>query len=119
MEGNDRQAKTASDRSKITARKRKRYEEFQQPTILSLPTELVMEIVARVGASSLRDLFEVKLSCKSLYAIAEDSYVFEKVSVEELPKLQMSRRSKEQSSSFYRRCIECGNSEALYREGVV
>ncbi|PIN22461.1 hypothetical protein CDL12_04827 [Handroanthus impetiginosus] len=69
-----------------------------------IPKELLRDIVTRVAAFSLTDYINVKLSCKMLKEVAENSCV--EVHIDE-------------TDDFINRCLENGNSDALYRLGMV
>ncbi|PIN22462.1 hypothetical protein CDL12_04828 [Handroanthus impetiginosus] len=69
-----------------------------------IPKELLRDIVARVAASSLTDYINVKLSCKMLKEVAENSCV---------------EIHTDETNNFINRCLENGNSDALYRLGMV
>ncbi|XP_057969606.1 putative F-box protein At1g67623 [Malania oleifera] len=86
-------------------------------TIKSLPEEMLTEVLARVASSSLTDLCNAKLSCRDFLGAADDNYIFEHASMEKFPVAPWP--VSEEASSFLRRCKECGNAEALYREGMV
>ncbi|PON32124.1 F-box domain containing protein [Parasponia andersonii] len=85
-------------------------------TIYSIPSEMVVEILARLAASSMTDFFKTKSSCKLFYEVADDDYIYRQISVEELA-FKILHWTKEESS-FYNRCMESGNLEALYHQGV-
>ncbi|GAB2220420.1 hypothetical protein Droror1_Dr00008070 [Drosera rotundifolia] len=84
-----------------------------------LPSHLAVQILARVASSSLMDLYNSKLCCKELRQVTEDDYVYEHASIplEKFPVIPWSEED-DKVKSFLRRCMECGNTEALYREGM-
>ncbi|KAK8703052.1 hypothetical protein V6N13_021382 [Hibiscus sabdariffa] len=86
------------------------------PTIFSLPNELIAEVLARVAAISVSDLFNVVLSCKVFHRIAGDDYILRHVSLEKFPVIPWG--STEQAF-FLDKCKRSGHPEALYREGVI
>ncbi|KAK7264633.1 hypothetical protein RJT34_32242 [Clitoria ternatea] len=88
-------------------------------TIKSLPTELLVEIIAKVASHSLIDLCNMKLCCKEFLHVAEDDYVYHHVSMEKFPLVPHGWFQGKRESFFLKRCGESGNSEMLYREGMV
>lgn len=86
-------------------------------TIKVLPKELLMEVFARVASGSVSDLCKAKISCRDFLHAADHDYVYQHVSMEKFPLIPWFTSDKE--SSFLRRCKESGNSESLYREGMV
>ncbi|XP_027115600.1 putative F-box protein At1g67623 [Coffea arabica] len=85
--------------------------------MISLPPELVTEVLARVASSSATDLFTAKLSCKVFSQIAEESYVYKRVSLDKFPVVAWHHRR--QIAAFFNKCKCSKNPEALYRQGVV
>lgn len=83
--------------------------------IKSLPNDLLMEVLAKVASTSLTDLYKAKQSCKDFYGLAKDDYIFERVSLKELPLVWNTR---DEVLSFLSRCKESGNPDALFREGI-
>ncbi|XP_054821363.1 F-box protein At2g35280-like [Prosopis cineraria] len=86
-------------------------------TIKVLPKELLMEVLARVASGSVSDLYKAKICCREFLHAADDDYVYEHVSLEKFPVIPWFITEKE--FSFLKRCKESGNSESLYREGMV
>ncbi|XP_012846894.1 PREDICTED: putative F-box protein At1g67623 [Erythranthe guttata] len=84
----------------------------------SIPHELVSEVLSRVASSSIKDIFNAKLSCKMLNEIAEDTYVYQRVSLDEVPIIPWKPISQEQVT-FLNRCLQSENPESLYRQAVV
>ncbi|KAL2505837.1 F-box family protein [Abeliophyllum distichum] len=105
---------TRHSRGKIMLKNAKRI----VSTIKTIPRELSSDIMARVAANSLTDITNVKLSCKILNEIAEDSYVYQNVSLKKFRVVQWKSLSKEETA-FLNKCSEFGNPEFLYRKGVV
>ncbi|XP_049395957.1 putative F-box protein At1g67623 [Solanum stenotomum] len=112
---------------KRTARRRnsnnKVIEENSCSSILLLPRVLLTEIVAKVASSSFKDLINVKLSCKIFNKVAKKRYVYQKVTLVDFP-IEPSWKKQTQEkingvTSFMEQCRKCGNTEALYRKGVV
>ncbi|KAG9129156.1 hypothetical protein Leryth_006455 [Lithospermum erythrorhizon] len=85
-----------------------------------IPNELLTTIFARVASSSIGDLYNAKLSCKTLMSICDDSYVLKHASLEKFPVISWEQESKKIFiMSFLELCQKSGNPEALYRKGVV
>ncbi|EXC25503.1 hypothetical protein L484_009811 [Morus notabilis] len=84
--------------------------------ICSLLSDLVLEILACVSASSLRDLFSAKLSCKLFKKIAQEDYIYRKISLDDFFVVDIYLNA--EATSFFNRCLECGNLEALYQQGL-
>ncbi|CAI9767202.1 unnamed protein product [Fraxinus pennsylvanica] len=87
-------------------------------TIETIPREIASEILALVATDSLTDITNVKLSCKVLKEIAEDSYVYRHASLAKFPVVQWKSQTEEEKT-FLNKCWECRNPEFLYRKGVV
>lgn len=86
-------------------------------SIKALPKELLMEVLARVASGSVSDLYKAKISCRDFLHAGDDDFVYQHVSMDKFPLIPWFISDKE--SSFLRRCRESGNSESLYREGMV
>ncbi|KAL9163678.1 hypothetical protein ABFS82_06G056700 [Erythranthe guttata] len=84
----------------------------------SIPHELVSEVLSRVASSSIKDIFNAKLSCKMLNEIAEDMYVYQHVSLDEVPIIPWKPISQEQVT-FLNTCLQSENPESLYRQAVL
>ncbi|PIN13767.1 hypothetical protein CDL12_13599 [Handroanthus impetiginosus] len=104
--------------SAMVARSFKKMKLASSTNIESLPKELLIEVLARVGASSLPDLFNAKLSCKTFYEAAEDIHVYQHVSLDNFPFVEWKSLSEKQQD-FLTRCVECRNPEIIFRQGVV
>ncbi|XP_020228445.1 F-box protein At2g35280 [Cajanus cajan] len=91
----------------------------KQRTIKSIPKELLVEILAKVGTRSIVDLCMVKPCCKEFLDAAEDDHVYRHVSMENFALVPLPWFTREKESSFLKRCRESGNSEIAYREGMV
>ncbi|KAE7998087.1 hypothetical protein FH972_002665 [Carpinus fangiana] len=83
--------------------------------IKSLPNDLLMELLAKIASASFTDLLNVKSSCKDFHELGEDDYVFQHVTLKELPLVWYT---KNEVSSLLRRCKEIENPDALFREGI-
>ncbi|KAL5569922.1 hypothetical protein UlMin_026497 [Ulmus minor] len=87
------------------------------PEIFNLPSDLVTKVLLNVTASSSIDIFNAMLSCKLFNKLANDDYFYQKRSLEQFP---LNRWYVTNAViSFFRRCEQCGNLEALYRKGMV
>ncbi|KAK9276742.1 hypothetical protein L1049_006278 [Liquidambar formosana] len=87
------------------------------PPIFLLNNELIVDILAHVGASSFMDLFNAKLCCKVFNEAAKHDLVYMHVCLKKIPTNPWC--PSEQLSSFLMRCRECGNPEALFRQGLL
>ncbi|XP_043717619.1 putative F-box protein At1g67623 [Telopea speciosissima] len=87
------------------------------PSIGTLPKELLTEVFARVGSSTVTDLFNLKQSCKQFFRAGVDPEVLQRVSLEKLPAIPW--RVSSRYHSFIRQCEEKGNPEALFKHGMV
>ncbi|KAG5011129.1 hypothetical protein AAZX31_07G229700 [Glycine max] len=88
-------------------------------TIKSLPKELQVEIFAKVATRSIFDHCMIKLCCKEFLHAAEDDYVYRHASMENFALVPLPWFTGNKESSFLKRCRESGNSEILYREGML
>ncbi|GAB2294026.1 hypothetical protein Dimus_028242 [Dionaea muscipula] len=88
-------------------------------SIESLPIHVTVEILARVSSSSFTDLYNSKLCCKEFLKATEEDYVLQHTSIprDRFPVVPWTKEDK--LVTFLKRCRECGNAEALYREGMV
>ncbi|EXC21391.1 hypothetical protein L484_011832 [Morus notabilis] len=77
---------------------------------------MIEEILARVATSSMRALFNTKRSCTLFNEVGNSNYVYRYVSLDRLT-LNFSYMRPEECS-FYQKCIESENPEAMYREGL-
>ncbi|XP_057432113.1 putative F-box protein At1g67623 [Lotus japonicus] len=85
-------------------------------TIKILLRDLLVEVVAKVASHSLIDLQNIKRCCKGFLDASEDSYVWQRVSLDTFLLIQWLPN--DEVSSFLKRCRKCGNIESLYREGL-
>ncbi|XP_050374680.1 putative F-box protein At1g67623 [Argentina anserina] len=85
--------------------------------LMSLPNDLLLEVIAKVASNSFDDLCRIRQSCKEFNKAGQHDYIFEHVSIDKFPFIPLRR--KEEFSEFLGRCGKCGNAEALYRQGVV
>ncbi|TMW90579.1 hypothetical protein EJD97_015527 [Solanum chilense] len=111
---------------KSIARKRnnnKRIEQNFCSSIESLPNELLTDIVARVASFSFKSFINIKLSCKVLNEISNERYIYQKATLVDFPIEPLWQKETEEKinkvTSFMELCRECGNTEALYRKGVM
>nr|XP_027126133.1 putative F-box protein At1g67623 [Coffea arabica] len=86
-------------------------------SILSFPTEVLSEVLARVASCSSTDLFRAKLCCKLFYEVSEADNIYHRVSMDKFEIVPWSKN--DQVSRFLKKCRESKNPEALYRKGVV
>src|ERR1044072_9443929 len=89
---------------------------YSVATIKSLPRDLLVEVVATVASRSFIDLHNIKMCCKDFLDATEDSYIWQRVSLDTFPLIQWFPNDK--IKSFLDRCREHGNIESLYREGL-
>ncbi|KAK4718376.1 hypothetical protein R3W88_016714 [Solanum pinnatisectum] len=91
--------------------------------IESLPNELLTEIVARLASTSFKNYINAKLSCKVFHEVANERYVYQNATLAEFsiePSWEKENQEKiNKVASFLELCRECGNTEALYRKGVM
>lgn len=99
-------------RSKSTIRRQRR------PVLGSLPGDLLIDVLARVASSSFTDLFNAKLCCRDFLGAAEDEYIFQHVSIDKFPVIHWFPPSDE-LLSFLNQCINKGNPEAMFRQGMI
>ncbi|KAK1358350.1 F-box domain-containing protein [Heracleum sosnowskyi] len=87
----------------------------------SVPTELLVEIVARVAASSFDDLCNAKFSCKTLHDFddVDDKYIIRRVSLDKFHIIPWTSNKQAKEAMFLDRCLDSGNPEALYRHGII
>ena len=89
-------------------------------TIKSLPKELQVEIFAKVATRSVFDHCMIKLCCKEFLRAAEDNYVYRHASMENFALVPLPWfKGNNKEFPFLKRCRESGNSEILYREGML
>ncbi|KAM7487180.1 hypothetical protein LguiB_024664 [Lonicera macranthoides] len=89
----------------------------QGPPIVSLPADVLTEVLGRVASSSFTDLFNAKLCCRDFLGAAEEDYILEHISIDKFPVIPWFTRDEE--ICFLNRCKEKGNPEALYRQGMI
>ncbi|KAL7140783.1 hypothetical protein ABFS83_08G010000 [Erythranthe nasuta] len=83
----------------------------------SIPHELVSEVLSRVASSSIKDIFNAKLSCKMLNEIAEDMYVYQHVSLDELD--YFNKTNLESTCMHLLKAVKNGHTDALYVTCIV
>ncbi|CAA0821293.1 Unknown protein [Striga hermonthica] len=87
--------------------------------IQRIPQELlVCEVLGRIAATSHTELFNLKSSCKLFNEIAEDKYLYRRVSLDKFPMIPWNP-SMEKKTTFFNKCRESNNPEAMYRQAVV
>ncbi|XP_022139208.1 putative F-box protein At1g67623 [Momordica charantia] len=85
--------------------------------INSLPRDILVEILAKVAASSFSDLYNAKLANKDFLGAAMDGHVLHHVLLRDLPVFSWWHGPK--FSSFIENCVKAGNPEALFRMGMI
>lgn len=101
-------------KGKLTKRRRSQ----RRPVVGSLPGDLLVDVLARVASSSFTDLFNAKLCCRDFLGAAEDESIFQHVSIDKFPVIHWFPPSDE-LLSFLNRCIDLGNPEAMFRQGMI
>lgn len=101
-------------KSKLMKRRRTR----RPPVVGSLPGDLLIDVLTRVASSSFTDLFNAKLSCRDFLGAAEDESIFQHVSIDKFPVIHWFPPSDE-LLSFLNQCIDKGNPEAMFRQGMI
>ncbi|KAK6145460.1 hypothetical protein DH2020_022280 [Rehmannia glutinosa] len=84
----------------------------------SIPNELISEVLSRVAASSLTDMFNAKLSCKILNEIAEEKQVYQRVSLDKFPIVPWKPLNEKQQV-FLNKCQQSENPDFMYRQAVL
>ncbi|KAG5589628.1 hypothetical protein H5410_040142 [Solanum commersonii] len=84
--------------------------------IESFPWELLIDIVERIASYSVKDLMNVRLSSRVLNQVANEPFVYQKVTLVNLPYRRWS--IVQEAISFLEMCKAPGNLEALYKKGV-
>jgi hypothetical protein len=79
-----------------------------------LPNDMLIEVLTRVTSSSFTDLFNGKLTCRDLCELADEDYIFQQASLENIPHSWCSNAE----VLFLKRCKESGNPNAIFREGM-
>ncbi|XP_071690928.1 putative F-box protein At1g67623 [Rutidosis leptorrhynchoides] len=102
---------------KLMKRRRARRQR-RRPVVGSLPGDLLIDVLTRVASSSFTDLFNAKLSCRDFLGAAEDESIFQHVSIDKFPVIHWFPPSDE-LLSFLNRCIDKGNPEAMFRQGMI
>ncbi|XP_076948849.1 F-box protein At2g35280-like [Bidens hawaiensis] len=88
-------------------------------TILSLPKDLLVNILARVASSSFTDLFNAKLCCKDFLKLASHDYIFQCISIDKFTIIQWTPPRDRARFSFLTHCFNKGNPESLFRQGML
>lgn len=97
---------------------RKRRRSQRRPVVGSLPGDLLIDVLARVASSSFTDLFNAKLCCRDFLGAAEDESIFQHVSIDKFPVIHWFPPS-DALLSFLNRCVDKGNPEAMFRQGMI
>ncbi|KAB2622386.1 F-box protein [Pyrus ussuriensis x Pyrus communis] len=86
----------------------------------SLLHELLVQKLTKVVSRSLKYLFLAKMVCKKFNQISQDNRIFEHINIREFEGFNpfTSWSNNEDVSTFLKRCMECGNSNALYMLGM-
>nr|GEY86878.1 putative F-box protein At1g67623 [Tanacetum cinerariifolium] len=83
-----------------------------------LPRDLLVGILGRVASSSFTDVFNAKLSCQDFLDAVEDEYIFQNISMDKFTIIPWSQQT-DSEISFLTKCLNLGNAEALFRQGMV
>ncbi|XP_023549317.1 putative F-box protein At1g67623 [Cucurbita pepo subsp. pepo] len=86
-------------------------------TIESLPNDLLIEILAKVAAYSIKDLVHAKLATKEFLKASNHDYIFQHASTGNFRTLRW--KIDPEFWSFMGKCVNNGNPEALYRSGML
>ncbi|KAK3024199.1 hypothetical protein RJ639_043776 [Escallonia herrerae] len=86
----------------------------------TLPADLLIhEVLGRVASFSAANLFNAKLCCKEFFNAAEEGCIFQRVSIgKSLDRWHTDEKVKEKLNRFVNVCMEKGNPEALFRQGM-
>ncbi|XP_038891683.1 putative F-box protein At1g67623 [Benincasa hispida] len=90
---------------------------FSPSVIKSLPNDLLIEVLAKVAASSYTDLVQAKLATKDFLEVSNEGYIFRHVSLGNFSKLLWNN-----SPEFWSLIETCNNNEnpeSLYRKGML
>jgi hypothetical protein len=90
-------------------------EEVHKVGIISLPNNMLMEVLTKVASSSFTDLFKSKLTCRDLCGLIEEDHIFQQVSLE---KINPHSWCTNVEVMFLSRCKESRNPDAIFREGM-
>ena len=85
-------------------------------TMKELPRDMLVEVLATVASNSFTDLYTMKKCCKDFLDAAEDRNIWRRISLDTFPLIHWVPNEK--VSWFLNRCMECGNIESLFREGL-
>ncbi|XP_047147127.1 F-box protein At2g35280-like [Vigna umbellata] len=87
--------------------------------IKSLPTDLLLNVVAKVSSESCIDHYNMKVCCRDFLHATKDNYMWQQISLEKFSLISWSCKEKARAFDiFMQSCKESGNIEALYREGL-
>jgi hypothetical protein len=59
-------------------------EEEHKVDIISLPNDMLIEVLTKVASSSFNDLFKAKISCSDLCRLADDDQIFQQLSLKKI-----------------------------------
>ncbi|XP_061364412.1 uncharacterized protein LOC133307873 [Gastrolobium bilobum] len=79
--------------------KRARFEKQGHASLTTLPSDLGLEILGRVASHSIKDISNVKLTCKELLHLAEHDSVYKKSSLEKFACVHVNLVNKEKPFS--------------------
>ncbi|XP_047314503.1 putative F-box protein At1g67623 [Impatiens glandulifera] len=85
--------------------------------VLSLPNDLVINILASLSKSSHSDLLSAKSVCKALKELSDNDFIYQIMSLKGIELVPWNKDK--QQVLLLERCIQCHNSEAFYRQGMV
>ncbi|KAE8648647.1 hypothetical protein Csa_009058 [Cucumis sativus] len=105
--------------SQISTRTKKMCRPFSSSLIVSLPNDLLIEVLAKVAASSYIDLVQAKLATKLFLHASNDGYIFQHVSLENKSFRNLLWNNTPQSRSFMETLNNNENPESLYRKGTM
>ncbi|GMI97054.1 hypothetical protein HRI_003374700 [Hibiscus trionum] len=84
-------------------------------TVISLPEDLLSEILRHAASNSITDFVNAGLSCKAFHGASNYDNIFENVSMDKFNFVPWRKSER----VFQKRCIAAKNAEALYRKGMV
>ena len=89
------------------------------PSLDTLPKDMLVQIVAKSSTDSTKDHSNVKLACKQLLDAAEDPFVYKHVSTNSIPVVPNGTHFTEQQQRFLDRCKLNGNKDIAWRQGII
>uniref|UniRef100_A0A9I9D2C5 At2g35280-like TPR domain-containing protein n=1 Tax=Cucumis melo TaxID=3656 RepID=A0A9I9D2C5_CUCME len=87
--------------------------------IVSLPNDLLIEVLAKVASSSYVDLVRAKLATKLFLHASNDRYIFRHVSLKNESFRNLLWNNTPEFWSFVETCNNNENPESLYRKGML